>query len=100
MYRLYSMMVGIAINFVVGIVLYYEVIYLLFSMKGRFPLDEISYPASLFAVVVMLILCVEYNYNRYVIKVKERLVSKVIFWLTSILPLSAYTVFAALYFHK
>lgn len=89
---MYSVIVSIVINFVVGIVLLFEVILvalLVWTKQESFIITVIKY--SIFCVLLS-VLCAWYNCRRYK-RVVEKKSSKLMFHLTLWIPLLAYTTY-------
>ena len=90
---MYSIIVSIIINYILGKLLFYEILaflVLLFPWGLESPYWKESAICAVF-VTVTLLLCIGYNYYRYKRKVKERLRSKITFCITLFIPLFAHT---------
>lgn len=94
---MYSIIISIIINDVIGIGLFYETVCILlyilslFSSYRLLSLDEFIF--SMIIGLVTLFFCVWYNCKRSIKRVVEKKFSKLIFHLTLWIPLLAYTVY-------
>lgn len=94
---MYSVIVGIIINYVVGIGLFYETFCILLYIVSLFSSFRLlSLNEFIFSIVLglgTLSFCVWYNCRRYQKGVVEKKSSKLMFHLTLWIPLFAYSVY-------